>query len=297
MTDGNRLAVWAGLFAGMCWGIFWLPLRLVEEGGFDAPWAMAFFTGIPALICLPLVWILRDDYRLGWALLGGILGGCAYALYAAALLYTDVVRAVLLFYLMPIWGFLLGWAFLGDRMTWYRWAAIALGVAGMMVVFSDEAGLPLPRVWGDWFGLISGVFWALGCTLILTEKRVRIATQATNFFLVAALVSVVVALVSTSQGTATLPQGAAVGGVLIWFLPVALLLIIPGGYASIYAPSKLNPGLVGLLFMAEIVVAAVSAAIWAGEPFGWREMVGLPLILLAGLMEPLALGLRARNLA
>ena len=259
------------------------------------PGRWLFFTGVPALICLPLVWVLRDDYRLGRALLGGVLGGCAYALYAAALLYTDVVRAVLLFYLMPIWGFLLGWAFLGDRMTWYRWAAIALGIIGMMVVFSDEAGLPLPRVWGDWFGLISGVLWALGCTLILTEKRVRIATQATNFFLVAGLVSVAVALVATSQGTASPPEGAAVSGVLIWFLPIALLLIIPGGYAAVYAPSKLNPGLVGLLFMAEIVVAAISAAIWAGEPFGWREMVGLPLILLAGLMEPLALGREVRE--
>ncbi|MEO1139199.1 MAG: DMT family transporter [Pseudomonadota bacterium] len=280
------MAVLAGLFAGLCWGIFWVPLRMVEQAGFDAPWAMAVFTTIPALLCLPLLWRFRDDYRKGWALLGGILGGVAYALYAASLLYTDVVRAVLLFYLMPIWGFLLGWVVLGDRMTWYRWLAIALGISGMLVVFADDTGLPLPRVWGDWFGLASGVFWAVGCTLILTEKRVRIATQATNFFVMAALVSVGVAVLATWQGIAEVPQGTAVGKLLVWFLPVALLLILPGGFASIYAPSRLNPGLVGLLFMTEIVVAVLTAAIWAGEAFGLREAVGVALILSAGLIEP-----------
>lgn len=73
--QANRLAVLAGLFAGLCWGIFWLPLRMVEEGGFDAPWAMAFFTAIPALMCLPLIWMFRDDYRRLAPLLGGPLGG------------------------------------------------------------------------------------------------------------------------------------------------------------------------------------------------------------------------------
>ena len=199
MGQSARLATFAGLFAGLGWGIFWLPLRVFEQAGLDAPWAMALFTGIPALVCLPLIWIFRSDYRNGVALLGGILGGIAYALYAASLLYTDVVRAVLLFYLMPIWGFLLGWFVLGDRMTWYRWLAIALGVAGMAVVFADDTGLPLPQVWGDWFGLASGVFWAVGCTMILTENRVHIATQAVNFFVMAALVSGCVAVFCSSQ--------------------------------------------------------------------------------------------------
>lgn len=287
MTQGNKLAVLAGLFAGLCWGIFWVPLRGIAQAGLDAPWAMAVFTGIPALMCLPLVWRLRSDYRQGWALMGGVMGGVAYALYAASLLYTDVVRAVLLFYLMPIWGFLLGWAVLGDRMTPVRWLAIVMGVAGMLVVFYNDTGLPLPRNWGDWFGLVSGIFWAVGCTLILTEKRVRIATQATNFVIVAAVVSVTVAFIATAQGIATMPERGAVTGLLIWFLPVVLLLILPGAFASIYAPSKLNPGIVGLLFMTEIVVAVVTAAIWAGEPFGTREALGVALILSAGLIEPI----------
>ncbi len=294
----DKIAVYTGLFAGVCWGIFWLPLRLVEDAGFDAPWAMAVFTVIPALLCLPLVWWLRLDYaRGGWALLGGVLGGIAYALYSASLLYTEVVRAVLLFYLMPIWGFLLGWALLGDRITPLRWLAIGLGSVGMIVIFADETGLPLPRQWGDWFGLGAGIFWAISCTLILTQTRVRIATQAVSFMIVAGVVSLGVAILATSQDLAAPPDWGLLPGVLIWFLPVAFLLILPGAFASIFAPSRLNPGVVGLLFMTEIVVATVSAALWSGEVIDTRDLIGLAFILSAGLVEPLAVLRRANHTA
>ncbi len=49
----------------------------------------------------------------------------------------------------------------------------------------------------------------------------------------------------------------------------------------------LNPGIVGLLFMTEISVGTVTAALWAGEPFGAREVIGILLISGAGLAESL----------
>ncbi len=296
-TGSDVIAALAGLFAGLCWGIFWLPLRMVEQAGIEAAWAMALFTAVPAILSLPAVWFLRLDYaRGGSALLGGILGGVAFALYAASLLYTEVVRAILLFYLMPIWGFLLGWAFLGDRMTWSRWLAIGLGIVGMIVIFAQDTGIPWPRNAGDWCGLVSGMFWAVGCTLILTGGgRVRAATHTVNFFCIAAIVSVAVALFATTQGRVTPPEPRAFGEVLIWFLPFAILLILPSGFATIFAPTRLNPGVVGFLFMTEVAVAAISAAIWSGERFGLREMIGLPLIVSAGLVEPVLMTWRGRR--
>jgi drug/metabolite transporter (DMT)-like permease len=47
----------------------------------------------------------------------------------------------------------------------------------------------------------------------------------------------------------------------------------------------LNPGVVGLLMMTEISVGAVTAAIWADEPLGTRELTGIALITVAGLSE------------
>ena len=91
-TGSDRVAVLAGLFAGVCWGIYWLPLRLVEQAGFDAAWAMAIFTALPAILCLPAIWFLRLDYvRGGRALMGGVLGGVAFALAGRVPLRGEVL--------------------------------------------------------------------------------------------------------------------------------------------------------------------------------------------------------------
>lgn len=287
MLHHHRRAVWAGLFAGISWGLFWIPIRLVESAGLDAPWAMAVFTLVPMVFCLPVAWWFRRDYITGGhGLWGGILGGVAFALYSASLLYTDVVRAVLLFYLMPIWGFLLGWLILGDRITRLRWLAIVLGIVGLYVIFASDAGLPLPRNIGDWCGLISGMFWAVGCLLVLVDERVDPRIHAVNFFVVGAVISLAAAVLANAKGLSVTPDWEAVHLSVLWMVPITLLLVLPAGFASIYAPTKLNPGVVGLLFMLEIVVATITAAIWAGEPIGPREYAGLALVLSAGVLEP-----------
>ena len=53
------------------------------------------------------------------------------------------------------------------------------------------------------------------------------------------------------------------------------------------AKTQLNPGVVGLLFMTEISVGTTTAALFAGEPFGLREITGVILITLAGISEPI----------
>ena len=48
----------------------------------------------------------------------------------------------------------------------------------------------------------------------------------------------------------------------------------------------LSLGLLGIIFMTEISVGASTAAIWAGEPFGTRKILGITLIPAAGLRKP-----------
>jgi len=298
MQANDRIAVYAALYAGLAFGIFWLPIRAVEAAGFDGPWAMTIFAALPLLICLPVAWRNRADYR--WRSLrdlgGGVLSGVAFALYGAGFLYTEVVRAVLLFYAMPVWGFLLGWAVLGDRITWHRWLAIGLGLAGLVVVFGNETGLPVPRNIGDWCALAAGVAWAAAALIMLMNRRVGPLTHSVNFFAAAAAGSLMVAVLATAQGLVAPPDWQGFWPMLAWAMPVAAVLILPAGYASIFAPTRLNPGVCGLLFMAEVAVATVTASVWAGEPLSLREALGLVLILGAGLVEPLIVTWSRRRL-
>ncbi|MEM9844652.1 MAG: DMT family transporter [Pseudomonadota bacterium] len=285
--QANLPAVIAGLLAGVGFGIFWMPLRAIGEAGFAPVWASSLVLLVPALCCLPIAWANRHHYRKGGrGLLGGAMTGLALALYSSAFLYTEVIRVVLLFYLMPIWGFFLGRILLGEPVTWYRWVAVLSGLAGMVIIFSGEGGVPLPRNLGDWLALISGMAWAAGSTLMLLDRPVRPAFHMVQFYGVAAILCTLVAIGVSGSGQANWPNMADLGAVLIWLVPLSAFFLLPVGYATVFAPTHLNPGVVGLLFMFEVAVAAITAAIWAGEPIDAREWTGLVLVMGAGLIEP-----------
>ncbi len=293
-VQGERAAIVAGLYAGICFGVFWIPIRALEATGFSGPWAMVIFAGLPLIACLPVLWWrnLRILSHRPFELLGGLIGGLAFALYATAFLYTDVVRVIVMFYVMPVWGFLMAWAVLGERITLARWIALVLCFAGLFTVFGQQTGVPWPENLGDWCALLSGILWALAALLILMNNRVPIMVHGFNFFASATVVCLVVAALATVQGHLPQPRWAGLGDVLIWVVPVSLLLILPAGLATVFAPTRLNPGVAGLLFMAEVVVAAITVAIWADETLGVREVTGLILIMSAGLVEPLMMTLR-----
>ena len=72
---------------------------------------------------------------------------------------------------------------------------------------------------------------------------------------------------------------------LPFLLGISLLLVIPSVAIVFWAPSKIGTGVFGILILSELVVGVVSAALLTDEAFGWREVVGATLILLAGLVE------------
>lgn len=280
----QTLAKLAAAYAGAVFGIYWIPVRALEDAGFPGIWAAVVFNTVPLILVLPL---LARNWRAfaGGGLrfhAGAVLAGLTLSGYAVSVLYTDVLRAVLLFYLTPVWGFLIGWAVLGERMTWARWGAIALGLAGMAVIFGGE-GLPLPRNAGDWLALAAGMFWAVASAMMLTDRDGSALTYGLGFFGYATLSVWGLALVLPVPA----PDWSALPEVLPWMAPVAALIVIPGGFATVYGPRVLNPGTVGLLFMTEITVATVTAGLLTDEPLGAREITGVVLITLAGLAEAL----------
>ncbi|MEL7252971.1 MAG: DMT family transporter [Pseudomonadota bacterium] len=297
---GERAAIFAGLFAGLAFGLFWIPIRALEDAGFAGPWAMVVMAGLPLLLCLPVMWRFRSVYAEAglFALSGGLIGGIAFALYATAFIYTDIVRVIVLFYAMPAWGFLLGWLVLKDPITPARILTLILCFTGLFVVFGRDTGLPLPQNLGDWCALLSGMVWAASSLLILmNHPKVSFAVHGANFFASAAVACLIVSLIITAQGGLPQPTWAQVNDVLIWIIPVTILLTMPACFATVFAPTRLNPGVAGLLFMAEVVVGATSAALLAGEVLGMREVAGLVLMMAAGFMEPAMMVIRGEKKA
>ena len=277
----------ACLYSGVAWGLFWIPLRYMDAQGINGAWATVMFYGVPALIFLPWgLWNWRRLMRVGPLLhLIGISAGFSLALYSDAMLYTEIVRGVVLYYLTPIWSFILARIFLGEAITPPRIAAVILGISGMLVLFGVDSGIPLPKNVGDWMALLGGFIWAVAAVFLRRDDGTHAAEICTVYFFYAGLTGITVALMPAIAGDLDIPELSVVLGILPWFIPVALVLVVSGAYAAFWGAPHLNPGIVGILFMTEISIGAITAAIWAGEPFGWREISGVILISMAGLSE------------
>lgn len=285
--DDRTLAKLAAVYAGLVFGIYWIPIRALEDAGFPGMWATVMFNLAALFIVLPLIWrdrkrIFPGRPRFHLICFGTGLG---YALYVSAYVYTEVVNVIVLFYLMPIWGFLLARLFIGDPITPARWLSMILGLAGMLVILGQGTAFPLPRNIGDWMSLSAGLLWAGISLMLLMDSQEKATTYGAGFVTWSFLISLVLTWLVTSQGVLPPADWSKFGNVMVWLVPFALIVIVPAAIATVFAPTKLNPGIVGLLFMAEISVGAITAAIWAGEPFGLRQIVGVTFITLAGVLE------------
>ena len=276
----------ACLYAGAVWGLFWIPLRALEEAGINGLWITVIYFLIPTICLMPVVILRWQHVKEGGISLQltTMLSGGALLLYSTSIVYTDVVRAILLFYLTPIWATILARIFLGDLITPSRVIAMVLAILGMLTIFGLGARFPIPQNIGDWLGIGSGFLWAVAMVRIRMSESHSAIELTAGFFQWSLIFSSGAAfLLATSQ----MPDIEQILPALPLLLIFTALLVLPGTYASLLGPKYLSPGIVGLLFMTEIIVGAISVALLAGEPFGIRELIGVLLIAGASMLEPL----------
>jgi len=286
-SASNTTASLALMLGGALWGVIWIPIRALEAQGLPGAWPGLLIYAATLVVLSPLI-ALR--WRPIWARFGalafcGLGTGAAFSLYATSLLLTDVVHSILLFYLTPVWGTLLGIALLGERLTLPRLASLCLGIGGLAVVLGGGSGLPLPRNLGDWLALGAGLAWAVGSFGVYRMKNAAVSDQILAFMVGALLVT----------GATLFLGGDALGGTIApavflgnagWGLLIAVY-VAPMLVLTLWPATRLTPGRVGVLLMTDVIAAVASAAWLAGEPFGAREVLGSALMISAALVEVL----------
>ena len=268
------------------WGLYWIPLRHLEELGITPGWAIVLTTA-PAAMLLGLValWHWKAT-RAFWAqaVLIGVLTGTGLALYGLGLIYSSVVRATLLFYLMPVWGTLIGMVWLGERAAWQRWAAIAAGLVGLVLLLSGGGSVPLNI--GDLFGLLAGIFWSAGAAAIMRFDKVPVPSMTALQFAFTAFVALGLGIALGADGLpeqTSLIEGLPVG------TAVAIIGFVPAVVVLFWAQKFLFPGRVGLLMMSEVITAVISASLFLPEEtMGPVQWVGAALVVGACFLEVLA---------
>lgn len=280
------LAALAVALCGSLWGIFWLPLHWLQARGVGGGWVSLVFNLVSMLA--PLPWLARRTNWRGFAhhAPAGLLLGLAFSLYSVALVMTDVLHAILLFYLTPVWSSLAGWLLFRAPLTGARLAAIALGFAGMAAILGVDQGLPLPRNLGDWVALASGMFWAAGTMHSFARPARGVALPVFTFSLGGSLAAAAILAVGVQMN---LPM--ALSGSLWAQLPLiillALIFFVPPNYLILWAAQRVDPGRIGILLTTEVMVGSLSASLLSGQSFGWHEQAGTLLIIAAALAEVL----------
>ena len=285
MPRSDLLPSVALAFGAALWGLYWIPIRGIEQAGVAPFWTGPTIFAASTIAFIPLLILRFRNYVVHWRhiLLPGLLAGFAFALYIASLNLTDVVRAILLFYLSPLWSTLLGMLMLQERLTVNRVVALLLAFCGLYIVLVVDNGLPWPHNIGDWFALLSGLCWSVA-TVKLFQDGARMVLEKVITFVVCALFMSLLLVLWQQGDFSGAPDVATLLAGWHWILLIALLML-PITWLTIWPATLLSPGRVGMLLLCEVLVGVTSAALLLDEPFGLRELSGAILIVLAGVVE------------
>lgn len=274
-----------GVLSGaLVWGLIWYPYRVLLDMGISGAMA-TLITYLLAMLCgsfmLPRVWRERATFG-WWALLLVLSAGWANFGYVLGMLHGEVMRVLLLFYLAPVWTVLFSFWLLGERLNRYGYLIVALSLGGALVMLWEPArGLPLPQDISEWLGLSAGMGFAL--SNVTSRRAVHLSVEVKSF--------------SLWLGTAalTLPfllwQGGVVAQVSAidthsWLMLVLMgLVLCATSFAVQYGVTHLSANRAVVLFLFELVVAAVSSYFLADEAMGLRDWIGATLIISASLLS------------
>ena len=197
MTSLENRAKLACLYAGGVWGLFWIPLRALEAEGLHGLWVTVVYFLVPTLCLLPIGIWRWQYFKVGGVQLQitAMVSGGALLFYSTSIIYTDVVRALLLFYLNPIWATILARIFLGEAISPLRILTIAIAIVGMLTIFGLGVQFPMPRNVGDWMGIAAGILWAVAMVRLRVEEHTSAIDITIGFFFWSFIFSFLVAIV------------------------------------------------------------------------------------------------------
>lgn len=278
MTRINLVGISCLLYGTIFWGLVWYPYRLLSGGGIE-PISASLVSFFVALI-FSLFSIIPKHFKellankkslFIYASIGCLTNIC----YVLAVVYGEVVRSMLLFFMSPLWTIFLSYFLIDDEQLTAKHCLVALlSVLGGMIILADFK-LSLNIQLSDVFAIVAGMGFA--ATNVLAKKFKKINFQLKSL---------------------SIWSGVFFGGLVIEifyghfqfleniFNPHnAMIILIIGALLFVstlivqYGLPRVNPVQTSPIFLFEIIVASLSSFYLADELLSLKDFIGGFLIL------------------
>ncbi|MES2552058.1 MAG: DMT family transporter [Pseudomonadota bacterium] len=269
------------LFGAVCWGIIWYPYRIMEEAGVSGV-ASSFYTYTIAVAAGMLLFarhwrgVLQLPKSIFWL---ALVAGWTNLSYVLAVIDGEVMRVMLLFYLSPLWTLMLAHFWLKERTNAKGLMVIAVSLTGAFIMLWQPGAWPIPMNEAEWMAVSAGMGFAL--TNVITRKSTHLSVPAKS--MAVWLGVIMMALIFIPFQAQPLPSPAfftmanwVVMGTIALLLMAATLFV---QYGNTHIPATRA----SVLFLFELVVAAIASYYLANEVMELHEWIGGSLIIAAAL--------------
>ena len=271
------------LLNALVWGLSWWPLREMQALGLHPLWSSGLIFGL-ALVVLsfwkPAAWQQLLHTPALWTLM--IAAGLTNVGFNWAVATGDVVRVVLLFYVMPAWSIPIAWWVLGERPTRGALWRLALALVGVALVLkTPDTPWPWPESASDYLALMGGASFAWTNALLRRHNDTPSGARMIAMFAGGTALSLGLAVVWVGLGHTTLPTD------LSWW-PYALglgLTFLASNLALQYGAARLSAHTTALVMLSEVVFAAISSVALGVSELSARTLIGGGLIVLAAALS------------
>lgn len=290
--DHTLPAVLALSLNAFVWGVSWWPFRQLQALGLHPLWATALIYALAVvfiglwrpgamrqLLSTPVLWVLV------------LASGTTNAAFNWAVSIGEVVRVVLLFYLMPLWAVLLARVLLHERLTRLALLRVALALAGAALVLQPAGSapatwtLPLPASLPDWLGVLGGLSFALNNVMLRREAHRPEEARALAMFLGGMLVAGSLGALLGRSGGVPWPPAPAPGWLLLGLALATAFLI--SNLALQYGAARLRANVTAVVMLTEVLFASGSAVLLGDEHLSASLMIGGALIMAAAVLSVL----------
>lgn len=279
-------AMAALIYGAISWGVIWYPYRLLNDSGISGVQSSVLTYWLALLIGGLLFWrrytdIVKVPASAYWL---SLVAGWTNLAYVLAIIDGDVMRVMLLFYLSPLWTLLLARIWLHERWQRPQLFAIALSLLGAYLMLTHgEWRWPWPQSTSDWLALSAGIGFSITNVITRFSSHLTIAAKSMLVWLGVFSLSVIVLLWQDGLSGFALMRSVTMNS--MGLLLIIALMLTSATLLVQYGVTKIPAIQASVIFMFELIVAAVAAYFLANEKMSVIEMMGGLCIVAAGLLS------------